>query len=123
MRAAATEAGGALPEMLQLIARSRQGSFLVVLKQFGNLASRGLLSFPRPGVTLALDFPNRGEPTLRLLDSLDAITRAAGGAVYPAKDARMPRNLFESGYPRLAEFLPYRDPGISSALSRRLIGS
>jgi hypothetical protein len=39
-----------------------------------------------------------------------------------AKDARMPRALFEAGYPRLAEFLQYRDPGISSAMSRRLMG-
>jgi hypothetical protein len=35
----------------------------------------------------------------------------------------MPRRLFEAGYPRLPEFLPYRDPGISSAMSRRLFGA
>ena len=33
------------------------------------------------------------------------------------------REMFEAGYPRLPEFLPYRDPGISSAMSRRLMGS
>ena len=38
-----------------------------------------------------------------------------------AKDARMPRDLFELGYPRLSEFTTYRDPGISSAMSRRLM--
>jgi hypothetical protein len=80
-----------------------------------------MMSFPQPGVTLALDFPNRGERTLRLFEQLDAIVRAAKGRLYMAKDARMPRDLFESGYPRLSEFTTYRDPGISSAMSRRLM--
>ena len=109
--------------MLDAIAHSREGSCLAVLKTFGERAAPGLLSFPRPGVTLALDFPNRGADTLRLFERLDAIVAAAGGRLYPAKDARMPRHLFEAGYPRLGEFLPYRDPGIGSALSRRLLGS
>ena len=26
----------------------------------------------------------------------------------------MPREMFEAGYPRLAEFADYRDPGMSS---------
>jgi len=109
--------------MLQAIARSGEGSFLAVLKTFGSRSSPGLLSFARPGTTLALDFPNRGERTARLFERLDAIVREAGGALYPAKDARMPRALFEAGYPRLNEFLQWRDPGMSSALSRRLMGS
>ncbi|KVO37537.1 FAD-linked oxidase [Burkholderia ubonensis] len=113
----------AVDEMLRAIARSGDGSFLAVLKTFGNRHPLGMLSFPRPGVTLALDFPNRGERTLRLFERLDSIVREAGGRIYPAKDARMPRDLFESGYPRLPEFLPYRDGGISSGLSRRLMGS
>lgn len=112
----------AVHAMLDAIASSGEGSFLAVLKTFGNRDAIGMLSFPQPGVTLALDFPNRGEKTARLFDRLDAIVREARGRIYPAKDARMPRDLFESGYPRLGEFLPYRDPGISSALSRRLMG-
>ncbi len=110
-------------EMLRAIARSGEGSFLAVLKTFGDRMPPGMLSFPLPGVTLALDFPNNGAATLGLFERLDAIVREAGGRIYAAKDARMPRDLFESGYPRLAEFLPYRDPGISSAMSRRLMGS
>ena len=95
---------------------------LAVLKTFGDRWPRGHLSFPRPGVTLALDF--REQPGLdRLFERLDAIVAAAGGRLYPAKDSCMPRALFEQGYPRLSEFLPYRDPGISSAMSRRLMGS
>lgn len=113
----------AIRAMLREIARAGEGSFLAVLKTFGQRQGVGMLSFPQPGVTLALDFPNRGERTLRLFKNLDAIVREAAGRIYLAKDARMPRDLFESGYPRLPEFLKYRDPGISSGLSRRLIGN
>lgn len=112
----------AVAAMLKEITRSGAGSFLAVLKTFGNRQAAGMMSFPQPGVTLALDFPNKGAPTLALFERLDAIVREAGGRLYMAKDARMPRDLFEAGYPRLAEFLNYRDPGLSSALSRRLIG-
>ena len=113
----------AVQAMLKEISSARDGSFLAVLKTFGNRHPVGMMSFPRPGVTLALDFPNSGERTLKLFARLDSIVRKAGGRIYPAKDARMPRDLFEAGYPRLAEFLQYRDPGMSSAMSRRLIGS
>ncbi|MBC3915862.1 FAD-binding oxidoreductase [Undibacterium sp. CY18W] len=113
----------AIQEMLKEIARSGDGSFLAVLKTFGDRQSAGMLSFPQQGVTLALDFPNHGERTHKLFERLDAIVREAAGRIYPAKDARMPRDLFEAGYPRLHEFLKYRDPGISSGLSRRLMGS
>ena len=112
----------AVQAMLHEISRSGEGSFLAVLKTFGDRPSVGMLSFPQPGVTLALDFPNKGAQTLKLFERLDAIVRETGGRIYPAKDARMPRDIFEAGYPRLAEFLPYRDPGISSAMSRRLMG-
>ncbi len=113
----------AVRAMLKAIAASGDGSFLAVLKTFGQRAAPGMLSFPQPGVTLALDFPNRGARTLKLFERLDAIVAEAGGRLYMAKDARMPRQLFEAGYPRLAEFLHYRDPGISSAMSRRLMGA
>jgi FAD/FMN-containing dehydrogenase len=109
--------------MLKEIERSGEGSFLGVLKTFGNRNSIGMLSFPEPGVTLALDFPNHGSTTHKLFDRLDAIVKEAKGRLYPAKDARMPKELFETGYPKLSEFLQYRDPGISSELSRRLMGS
>lgn len=112
----------AAQEMLAEIAGAGEGSFLAVLKTFGAGRSPGMLSFPMPGATLALDFPNMGERTLKLFERLDAIVRHAGGRLYPAKDARMPRTLFEESYPALGRFLPYRDPGISSAMSRRLMG-
>ena len=112
----------AVADMLDAIARARGGSILAVLKTFGDRTPPGLLSFVAPGVTLALDFQNR--PGVQdLFGQLDAIVRTAGGRLYPAKDARMPREMFEATYPRLGEFLAYRDPGISSGMSRRLMGS
>jgi len=113
----------AVEAMLREITRAGAGSFLAVLKTFGDRKPMGMLSFPQPGVTLALDFPNNGTKTLKLFEQLDAIVREVGGRIYLAKDARQPRDLFEAGYPKLAEFLHYRDPGISSAMSRRLMGS
>jgi hypothetical protein len=73
-------------------------------------------------VTLALDFRHsRALP--RLFNRLDDIVRAAGGRLYPAKDARMPRALYEETYPNLPIFTAHRDPGMSSGMSRRLMGS
>lgn len=109
--------------MLNAIRSAGEGSFLAVLKTFGERRAPGLLSFPMAGATLALDFPNRGQRTQQLFERLDAIVRECQGRIYAAKDARMPRDLFEAGYPALETFLPCRDPGISSALSRRLLGS
>jgi len=108
-------------DMLDAIARSGEGSFLAVLKTFGERPPAGLLSFPREGVTLALDFRHsRALPGL--FSRLDDIVRAAGGRLYPAKDARMPRALYEATYPNLPVFAAHRDPGMSSGLSRRLMG-
>lgn len=107
--------------MLQSIAQSGTGSFLAVLKTFGNQPSPGLLSFPFEGTTLALDFPNLNDKTESLFTNLDAIVQNAGGRLYPAKDARMPRTMFHQTYPQLNEFLKWRDKGFSSDLFRRLM--
>lgn len=113
----------ALKAMLKEIVKSGEGSFLAVLKTFGGRESGGMLSFPRMGVTLALDFPNRGERTHKLFERLDSIVLEAKGRLYMAKDARMSREMFEVSYPRMSEFMRYRDQNISSNLSRRLMGS
>jgi len=114
------DAEAVLAEMLRRIAASRLGSFLVVLKTFGAMASRGLMSFPRPGATLAIDFPNRGPRTLALLGTLDALTLAAGGAVYPAKDARMSAAAFRQYFPQWPAFASHVDPRFSSSFWRRV---
>jgi hypothetical protein len=112
----------AIDELLDRIARSGMGSFLGVLKQFGSAPSAGMLSFPRPGLTIALDFAMRGERTLQLMQSLDEIVQQSGGAVYPAKDARMSPALFEASFPRWRSFVPYIDPKMSSSFWRRVTG-
>jgi len=117
------EQDAALQDMLRRISGSGLGSFLAVLKKFGDIPSPGLMSFPRPGVTLALDFPNTGANTLRLLEELDAITRAAGGAVYPAKDARMSAAAFQQYFPRWQQLHRFIDPKFSSSFWRRVTGS
>ena len=115
----------AVDAMLRELSHFKEGSFLTVLKTFGqNQKPLGMLSFSQPaGVTFAIDFLNKGEKTLKLFQRLDAIVHEAGGRLYLAKDARMPRHFFETSYPGLVEFLPYRDAGISSAMSRRLMGA
>jgi len=115
------EAFEATRDMLAAIARSGEGSVLAVLKTFADRPAAGLLSFPREGVTLALDF--RAGPALpALFARLDDIVRAAGGRLYPAKDARMPREFYQASTPNLAAFTALRDPGMSSGMSRRLMG-
>jgi len=115
-------AGGAIEELLRVTKRSGLGSFLAVLKRFGERRSPGLLSFPRPGFTLTLDFPVRKEKTLRLLESLDQIVFEAGGAIYPAKDARMSPAIFESSFPHWRDFRRFIDPKMSSSFWRRVTG-
>jgi hypothetical protein len=107
-------------ELLKAISRSRLGSFLSVLKMFGPCESTGMLSFPREGVTLALDFPNRGPRLEKLFGEMDAIVASAGGRLYPAKDGRMPGSLFRSGFPRWQEFTKFIDPRCSSSFWRRV---
>ncbi len=108
-------------ELLQTIAASGMGSFLAVLKQFGAPASLGMLSFPTPGVTLALDFPNHGPRLMALMAQLDRIVLKAGGRLYPAKDGRISAEMFKAGYPRWAEFKNYVDPRFSSGQWRRVM--
>jgi FAD/FMN-containing dehydrogenase len=109
--------------MLAAIAAAGQGSFLAVLKNFGPARSPGLLSFPREGTTLALDFPNRGEPTSRLFRTLHAMVRDGGGRIYPAKDAVMAPEQFRRQHAdALDAFRSRRDPAFSSSLWRRVTG-
>ncbi|RJS92353.1 FAD-binding oxidoreductase [Salinisphaera sp. Q1T1-3] len=116
------DAPAVIAELLERIAAAGQGSFLSVLKIFGDIPSPGLLSFPRPGATLALDFPNRGAETTQLLDALDSVVRAADGAVYPAKDARMAPEAFRQFFPRWPQFADQIDPAFSSTFWRRIAG-
>ena len=67
--------------------------------------------------------PSAGPRTFALLDDLDAVVREAGGAVYPAKDARMSPESFRAFFPRLERFAAHRDPKFSSSFWRRVHAS
>lgn len=115
------QAPEAMTELLAAIAASGSGSFLSVLKVFTDRPAAGILSFPRAGTTLALDFPNRGAATFDLLERLDDIVVAAGGAVYPAKDARLRGERFRRYFPRWQEMQAHVDPRFSSGFWRRVM--
>lgn len=113
----------AIRDMLQVVARAGEGSFLAVLKRFGGRPSPGLLSFPREGVTLALDFPNKGESTARLFRELHAMVAAHEGRLYPAKDAHMSGAQFRTQFAEtLPAFTAALDPAFSSSFWRRVTG-
>lgn len=93
---------------------------LGVLKTFGNIESLGLMSFPRKGITMALDFENKGRNTLNFFNRLDNIVLEHGGALYPGKDSRMSRKMFSSSFSNIDEFKKYIDPNFSSSFWRRV---
>lgn len=103
-------------DIFSIMERNTIHSTLVVGKTFGNLVSPGMMSFPAPGVTLAMDFPNLGEKLFRMLDEFDAIV----DRVYPAKDARMSREAFARFYPQWREFARFIDSRFSSSFWRRV---
>ncbi len=120
----AAGAEACLRKLLERVSQSGRASFLAVLKSMGK-SSGGLLSFPIPGVTLALDLPFAGSETVAFLQGLDRIVLDYGGRIYLAKDACVSREDFRAMYPDLARFNEIKkriDPRgrFSSSLSRRL---
>jgi decaprenylphospho-beta-D-ribofuranose 2-oxidase len=117
-------AEAAVRKSFEMVSAHRAPSFVTVLKRFGT-ADPGLLSFPAPGWTLALDFPARTPGLGPLLDQLDRLVVDHGGRVYLAKDSRVSPATLAEMYPRLPEFRKLRaeiDPHgvLGSDLSRRL---
>lgn len=108
-------------EILKAISDSGLGSFLAVLKVMGDPVSPGWMSFPMPGITLALDIPIHADVTFPLFDRLAQMTLEQGGRLYPAKDARMTAAQFQAFYPQWQQFAAYRDPAISSSFWQRVI--
>lgn len=96
------QARPALHQLLLAISSSGLASFLAVIKTLGR-AGQGYLSFPTPGITLALDFPVR-HSTAGLLARLHGITADHGGRIYLAKDSCLPAGLLPQMYPRLTQF-------------------
>jgi decaprenylphospho-beta-D-ribofuranose 2-oxidase len=115
-----------IPRYFDTLTRHGGASFLTVLKDCG-AEGRGLLSFPRPGLSVALDIPMRGAATQALVDALNRHVLEADGRIYLAKDALTRREDFVAMEPRLAAFDAVRrawDPErrLRSALSVRLLG-
>jgi FAD/FMN-containing dehydrogenase len=107
-------------EILRAITKSGLASFLAVIKFFGDVPSVGMMSFPAPGVMLALDFPIRKEVTFDLVDRLAKITVDHGGRMYSAKDARMTAEQYQAFYPQWQEFARYIDPEFDSGFWQRV---
>jgi hypothetical protein len=104
-----------------MMKKKKMGSFLVVMKSFGSIQSKGLLSFPMPGMTIAMDFPMRGNGTLALLNQFDEMLHEVGGRVYPAKDARMSPRHFREWYPAFEQIERLKDPLIQSTFWKRMM--
>jgi FAD/FMN-containing dehydrogenase len=116
---------GAARRFLELLTRRGGASMLCVIKDCG-AEGEGLLSFPKPGVSVALDIPVRDD-TQSLVDALNELVIAEGGRVYLAKDQFTRAEHFRAMEPRLDAFLRVRrrwDPEgrLRSAQSVRLFG-
>ncbi len=120
-------AGGhaAARRFLEVVTRRGGASFLCVIKDCG-AEGDGLLSFPKPGISIALDLPMRDD-TQALIDTLNECVIAEGGRIYLAKDALTRPHHFRAMESRLDRFLEVRrawdpDGRIRSAQSVRLFG-
>lgn len=108
--------------ILKEVAKSGLASFLAVLKAFGDVPSPGVMSFPRPGITLALDFPIKPGKSFPLFERLADMTLEFGGRLYPAKDAAMTAAQFQAFYPEWRQLARFRDPLITSSFWERVTG-
>ncbi len=104
------------------VAKSGLASFLAVLKAFGDMPSPGMMSFPRAGITLALDFPIKPGVSFALFDRLAEMTNEFGGRLYPAKDARMTSAQYQTFYPQWESFARFKDPALTSSFWERVVG-
>jgi decaprenylphospho-beta-D-ribofuranose 2-oxidase len=111
--------------LLDLLARREAPVYLAVIKDCG-AEGKGMISFPKPGISYALDLPVRGD-TQAIVDALNELVACEGGRVYLAKDAFTRAEHFAAMEPRLPAWSEVRrrwDPAgtLRSAQSVRLFG-
>jgi len=111
-----------LREFLSALQDQKQFSFLGVLKY--HRESKGMLTFPLRGYSLALDFPNTAR-VRALLPQMDRWVASHGGRIYLAKDAMLTPELFRKMYPQCDSWLAsvrQADPDgkFASLMSERL---
>lgn len=107
-------------QMLQMAKMQQHSPYLTVLKKFGEILPVGMMSFPMPGYTIAMDFPNLGQKTLSLFEEFDNLVTQYKGRLYAAKDGRMSAQTYQRMYPNFHHFIKYRDPAINSDFWRRV---
>ncbi|MGD9581595.1 MAG: FAD-dependent oxidoreductase [Vampirovibrionia bacterium] len=96
----------ALTIILDKISKSGSCSFLAVLKPFGK--QNDLISFPKEGYTLALDFPIT-KKMFKLLDELDQIVLENNGRLYLTKDSRMKESTLKESYENIEKFMQIKE--------------
>lgn len=120
------EAGAeGIRSLIEVLSQTGACSFLTVIKDCG-AQGQGTLSFPRPGMSMALDIPIDGR-TQQVIDMLNERVIACGGRVYLAKDGFTRAEHFRAMEPRVDAFLAIKqkwDPEhtLKSAQSVRLFG-
>ena len=109
-----------IKKIIKTIKSYDQRPCLGVLKTFGSIESKGLISFPQKGITLALDFQNKGIKTLNMFNQLDEIVFDYGGRLYPAKDSRMSKESFQKSFENFDNFSEFIDPKFESTFFKRV---
>jgi FAD/FMN-containing dehydrogenase len=117
---------GPARRFLELFVSGGGMGFLCVIKDCG-AEGKGMLSFPRPGISIAMDFPIHRTNTPALVDRLNELVVREGGRIYLTKDTFTRSEHFRAMEPRLEGFNAVRrrwDPEvrIRSAQSVRLLG-
>lgn len=116
---------GAVRRLLELLTSLGCASFVCVLKDCGPEGT-GLLSFPMPGTSFAIDIAIRDD-TQAQIDRLNELVLREGGRIYLTKDYFTRPEHFRAMEPRLPEWQRVRaawDPErrLRSAQSVRLFG-
>jgi decaprenylphospho-beta-D-ribofuranose 2-oxidase len=120
------EAGpGAARRFLEVLSAENAASPVCVIKDCGP-EGLGLLSFPRSGISIAVDLPVR-DGTQATIDALNEHVVKEGGRVYLAKDAFTRAEHFRAMEPRLAAWEEIRrrwdpDGRFRSRQSVRVLG-